>query len=896
MVMRFFPPIFVSATQPAMIHFSSLPSAVQSVFRAFPGPLLVIELEQQLTVWLNQAAEKLLRTDVEEFAQTPVQNWILSDTDALIVQLEESANEHTMKPALLLDTEGEIHHSLMHVSLWEGELDDGVAKFLLLNFTDISAQQARLDSLNQTIETYQAALGGSKNGLLDWHLASDKFVIPDVLLKKLGYDPEETPLPPNGETFRKLLDAEDRERVWQTIETCLANRHRRFEVEFRFRRRSGGFLWMLMRTVLLISPAGHPYRMVGAYTDITELKLTHEQIRHQEEVYQLALAATGSGVWDWKLLKEDFFTQTHMPDLGEQSPHTAGKIRSFMRQLHPEDRQGFWEQVRTHILRKEDSFPLEFRMCGQDEQVRSMFGNAVLTYTADGQLLRLLGSYNDVTRLKDAEESYRLALEASQDGIWDWHLRTNRIFFSERFFQMMGYVRGELPESIESLRTLLTEEDARRFWSQVGEYLCQEASEFRAEFRMRRPDQSSCWVLARGIAVYDELSLPQRLVMSFADVTERKEAYEQLRDSEQRFLAAFDQAYYGMLLLDWELNVVFANEAVLNLLGYDFIDDGPSPLLNKTLEQLIEAQDYPSFLQYYRQFQQRPDSRWQRELRLYRRDRSTVWARVSVSSAKSEDQPMFFVMHIEDLTEQERLCASASDALPLEALGETAAILAHELTRPLSSIRIKSELAANALAQSDVAKTERKLDEITARAEQMHTMVQHMRDFSRRHINSAREAHHVEQLLREALKDLQPDITALNIELRPKLTQALPPVFCNASQIRRVFRHILRNAVEALATVTERILKLDTHASQDWVNVVIEDTGGGIEPEVKEQMFDAFFTTKSAGAGYGMGLAVTRRILDEHGCSLDVRTKVGEGTRFHIAFPASFQRGDTETR
>ena len=120
----------------------------------------------------------------------------------------------------------------------------------------------------------------------------------------------------------------------------------------------------------------------------------------------------------------------------------------------------------------------------------------------------------------------------------------------------------------------------------------------------------------------------------------------------------------------------------------------------------------------------------------------------------------------------------------------------------------------------------------------------------------------------------------------------LPPVDCYAGQLNQVWMNLLTNAAQAMAE--EGTVRVATRRDNNVAIVSITDSGSGIEPEDLKRIFDPFFTTKRVGEGTGLGLSITYGIIERHGGSIDIESRVGEGTTFHVSIPINAARRDAE--
>lgn len=152
-----------------------------------------------------------------------------------------------------------------------------------------------------------------------------------------------------------------------------------------------------------------------------------------------------------------------------------------------------------------------------------------------GKATCFIGLVEDITDLREAKESARrneerwqLALQGTSDGIWDWDVRTGRVFFSARWKEMLGFEDSELANSVETWEELVHPDDLARVKAAVRRHLRRLTPCYEAEYQLRCKDGRYKWILARGKAVWDAAGNPTRMVGAHSDIAERKKAEEQL--------------------------------------------------------------------------------------------------------------------------------------------------------------------------------------------------------------------------------------------------------------------------------------------------------------------------------------------------------------------------------
>ncbi|MBD2433819.1 MULTISPECIES: PAS domain-containing protein [Fischerella] len=170
--------------------------------------------------------------------------------------------------------------------------------------------------------------------------------------------------------------------------------------------------------------------------------------------------------------------------------------------------------------------------------------------------------------LKESEQRWQLAVRGSNDGIWDWNVKTNEVFFSTRWKEMLGYEEQEISNNFDEWSSRVHPDDFGWVMQVVQDHFDQKTPFYISEYRIRCKDGTYKWILDRGQALWDEDGNAVRMVGSHTDITERKLAEEQLHQSEERFQilarATTDVVW------DWDLltDQVWWNENVQILFGY----------------------------------------------------------------------------------------------------------------------------------------------------------------------------------------------------------------------------------------------------------------------------------------------------------------------------------------
>ncbi|MFA4824925.1 MAG: PAS domain S-box protein [Methanoregula sp.] len=189
-----------------------------------------------------------------------------------------------------------------------------------------------------------------------------------------------------------------------------------------------------------------------------------------------------------------------------------------------------------------ESFPISFY---KDNRISGWRDNFIFKLPSG----EIVASYSDETARKQAEEAqqkseekYRLTLDATNDGIWDWNIPTGGTFFSYRWYTMIGYDPGELPATYATWRSLLHPDDAGRAEQKIQDHIGQKVESYSVEFRMRTKQGDWKWILARGKVVErDSGGNPIRMVGTHTDIDERKRIESELEQKNQELMASYEQ-------------------------------------------------------------------------------------------------------------------------------------------------------------------------------------------------------------------------------------------------------------------------------------------------------------------------------------------------------------------
>ncbi|HDP54467.1 MAG TPA: PAS domain S-box protein, partial [Bacteroidetes bacterium] len=194
--------------------------------------------------------------------------------------------------------------------------------------------------------------------------------------------------------------------------------------------------------------------------------------------------------------------------------------------------------------------------------------------------------------LAKSEERFRYVLQATNDGVWDWDLKSNKTFYSDNYYTMLGYKPGEFELAYQSWIDLMHPNDKEFTQILIRKYLKEESPDFNAEFRLKAKDGSWRWIHARGKVVeYDNDRKPLRVVGTHIDITERKQMEDELRDSANFLQTVLDTIPVRLFWKDTKLRYLGCNTQFAKDMGYN----KPSNIIGKTDDELFQAEQNNQF-------------------------------------------------------------------------------------------------------------------------------------------------------------------------------------------------------------------------------------------------------------------------------------------------------------
>ena len=759
----------------------------------------------------------------------------------------------------------------------------------LIAALDFTERKRAVNELRKNEVRLEEAQRIAHFGWWERDFSTNRVLLSDELCRIFGVQPAD--IPEWHQRWLHLIHPEDRSRVAEAAATAL-RKGPRYDVEYRVVRPDGAVRVVHSRGDVTWDDAGRPLRQFGVLQDITELRRAERELRASEARFRTFV----DHAMDAFFLLDDRLT---VIDVNRQACDSLGYSREELLGMQPRDFDaGLDEASIKHLserIAESDRLTFETRHRRKDGTSFPVEIHAAQFEQGGRKHLTLVRDITERKRAEDdlrtSEERFRTLVHFSFDVYWETDAQHR--FIREEFVEGLaatpapgsdiGKTPWELPEFEAS------EEDWRRYRETLDAHL-----PFR-DFELARstPDGGKRYVSASGTPVFDDKGQFLGYRGVGRDVTERKQAEVDIRESEQRFRTLFEKANDAIFVENERDEIVEVNERACALLGYSRqelltmkVPDLQAPEIRGQVRGVI-----------LRELEQHGNAMFE-TIDMHRSGRRIL---VEVTNTPIFDQGQKLVLSVvRDVTERKRAAEALQQmheqlthANRVATMGQLTASIAHEIAQPIGAVYNRANAAINFLNKDppDLEEVREAISGIAGAADRAREIIGRIRDQVKK-APPRKDIFDLNQAIEEVLLLAGSAITKDAIVVQADFAKDLPPVRGDRVQLQQVALNLILNAVEAMRSVDDgpRELQISTeHNETGDVLVTVCDTGPGVAPENLERVFESFFTTKSSGVG--IGLSICRSILEGHGGSLWANANEPRGARFQFTLPGTAAHG-----
>ncbi|MEO6006165.1 MAG: PAS domain-containing protein [Opitutus sp.] len=780
--------------------------------------------------------------------------------------------------------------------------------------TDVTAHRLAEQHLRVLNERLQLATQSAALGVWEWDATSQKHTWDERTHIIHGVKPGE--YDGTFESWMNCLYPEDRRLAEARFRLVLGGGSF-YDQEFRVLRSGESTVrYVESRAIVQRDAQGKLLRITGTSRDVTGERENEERLRTLTDRWQLALRATRYGVWDWdpqtgRLIWDDRLFEIY----GVQRDTFDCTQPARLDLLHPDDRGRVEQEEQDALTLGREEFKNEFRIRLSDGFVRHIETHGYIRRDEQGQAVRVVGMDRDITAekhtleaLRMAEERWQLAVEGTNDGVWDWNVPSGATYHDQRWSQMLGYEVGEISDSIESWNNLVHPDDLPDCLAATEDHFAGRTALYHHEYRMRTRQGDWKWILDRGkVVTRDPQGRPLRMVGMHTDVTARKNLEQRLHQFEQLATQVSQLAQIGGWELDLETMNLTWSEQVRRI---HEVDESFRPSVHAAIEFFApEARDIMSAAFKTAMAQGRD---YDLELPLITATGRRVWVRALTRAEFQDGKPIRLIGAFQDISirreseeARRKLEFQLFQAQKMETLGTLAGGIAHDFNNLLTGIMGYQELVADVLEDNTTAREY--LAEARGASLRARDLVEQILTFGRQSPDDQYTPLDLALVIEEARRLLRATIPA-TIAIETHISPECGAVQGDATQIHQVILNLGSNAAHAMQAKggvlsirlepvdreTSRSATLATLPSGEYLRLTVSDNGHGMDETTLQRIFDPFFTTKEVREGTGLGLAVVHGIVRAHRGGVDVESRLGQGSTFHIYLPMAATDAETE--
>jgi len=491
------------------------------------------------------------------------------------------------------------------------------------------------------------------------------------------------------------------------------------------------------------------------------------------------------------------------------------------------------------------------------------------------------------TSLRESEERWSYALEGSGDGVWDWDLDKNEVFFSPRFRQMLG-LPDDTPFDFDAWRDHIHPDDAERVDQALQRHLNGETPEYIVEKRVRHTSGQYIWVLARGKVISrDEYGRALRLVGTYSDITARKQAEERIRLLSR----AMQQSGEAIIITDAEGVIEYVNPAFCDITGYT-----ETEAIGQTLRMLNSGMQEKQLYTEMWATINRGDT-WHGRMVDRKKDGSFYPAMLTISPILNRHgETTHYIGIQQDLQEYEDLEAQFHQSQKMEAVGTLVGGIAHDFNNTLAGITGNLFLAKHEL--KGMPRVTERLETVEKLSFRAAGMIKQLLTFSRK-ARPEMAPVSLTSFLKETVK-LHRISLPENIELHTDVAGEDLHIQGDINLLQQVMINLINNARDAVHDAQSPRIEISLTrftadkafkarhtqlTSEQFARITVCDNGHGIKKEDMPHLFEPFFTTKAVGKGTGLGLSMVYGAIESHNGIVTAESKDGKGACFHIYLP-----------
>jgi len=765
--------------------------------------------------------------------------------------------------------------------------------------------QRTLEELSRNLKESKAWLEEAQRvahlGYWVWDLETNHLIWSDETYRIFGLTPQEGLI--DLDKVREMIHPDDREAVFRTAGEAVRS-GARADCEHRLFRPNGEMRIVHSLGDLKKDSSGRPYQIFGTTQDITERKRAEEAFQEisrkllesnarLEEAQRIA----NVGHYSWNLIENRVVWSDEVYRIYGLSPQQGPIDLAMVREMiHPADRELVFHAAED-ALQSEVPVDIEHRLVRPDGEVRTIHSVGTVKRDTSGRPYEMFGTAQDVTDRRRSEEALKQSQFYLSEGqrlahMGSWAFNDSGHYWSDELYKIYGLDPQNGAPTVEQYLELIHPQD-RTSMAESIKRMQEEHCGFDQIERIVRPDGQLRYIRAVAIPVIEQ-EVFKGFIGTTMDVTEQELLTQELRREQAYLTEAQSLTHIGSWAANFATMQNFhLSDETYRIHGLD-PRQGPTPL--ERFWATLHPEDEPVVRATIENAIRTGTDYEIHEFRIRRADDGQIRVLRSIGHRNPAGEIGEYVGITMDITELKRAEEEREKLRQLEAdlahinrvnmLGELSAALAHEIKQPIAASITSANACLRWLARDppDLERARAAAARIEEDGNRAADVINRLRSFYKKGSPPKREAVDIKEILREMTALFRTEALRHSVRIHSELHEERPHVLADRVQLQQVFMNLMLNALEAMKDSGGELTITSRSNPEGQLVVSISDTGVGLPAENTERIFDAFHTTKPQGTG--MGLAITRSIVEAHGGRVWATANQGAGATLHFTLPA----------
>lgn len=731
----------------------------------------------------------------------------------------------------------------------------------------------------------------SKIGRWEQELSTGKIYWHDTVYQMLGYQPQEFEM--TAANLVKILHPDDLERRNAAFKEALEEQ-KDYKIELRFIAKDKSIINIIVRGVFIYDKRGKPKKMVGTLQDITDIKtaqaLAKKAIEDSNERFEYVNKATFDAIWDWDVTNDTIFWGEGFESIfNHKISDLETSSNSWRENIHPDDLQRVTDSFYTIIKSNESNWIEEYLFKKGNGDYAYVINKGIIIRDENNRATRIIGAMHDITKNKKEEQRLKLletVITNTNDAIVikeanpSSKLGRKIIYVNDAFTRMTGYSQSEIEGKTHKVLQgpNSNKKELEKFYKALDE---QKGTEI--TIKNYKKNGEEYWVNLIANPVFNDKGEHTHWVSIERDVTERKKQEHELAEINQKLQNTLESIQDGFYTLDNDWKVTYWNHEAELISGRS-----QEEMLGKNFWKIYEGQISNTIYKKYNKAKKQNKSV---HFEVYSKIRKKWY---ELNAFPSNIGLTVYFKDIDDRKQNEAKLKKINKSLEThvkklaisnQELEQFAYVASHDLQEPL-------RMVTGFLTQIE-KKYDAILDEKGKKyiffavdgAKRMRQIILDLLDFSRigktenilEEINVTDIIDEIALLYRKQIEEKKATINYIN----------LPKIINYATPLKQIFQNLISNSLKYSKASLNPIITISSEETpHDW-KFTIEDNGIGIHSEYFNRIFIIFqrLHNKDEYSGTGMGLAITKKILENLGGQIWLESEEGVGTTFYFTIP-----------